>query len=97
MRVKAHDHTAKSFSRPNFRSASIEIFALHQAELFCDRGIFMLPKMEEPMADDSGASGILGVLVGVVLVIFIGAAVLMSTGKMGSSGPSFSISLPGAK
>ena len=49
------------------------------------------------MADDSGASGILGVLVGVVLVIFIGAAVLMSTGKMGSSGPSFSISLPGAK
>ena len=50
------------------------------------------------MADGSdGASGILGVLVGVVLVIFIGAAVLMATGKMGNSGPSFSISVPGAK
>ena len=49
------------------------------------------------MADDSGASGILGVLVGVVLVIFIGAAVLMATGKTGASGPSFSISVPGTK
>lgn len=49
------------------------------------------------MADDSGASGILGVLVGVVLVIFVGAAVLMATGNMGSSGPSFTIKMPGAK
>ncbi|MDP3077615.1 hypothetical protein [Bradyrhizobium sp.] len=50
------------------------------------------------MADGGdSASGILGVLVGVVLVIFIGAAVLMATGKMGNSGPSFTISIPGAK
>ncbi|MFO1110370.1 MAG: hypothetical protein U1E61_14375 [Bradyrhizobium sp.] len=50
------------------------------------------------MADgDSGASGILGVLVGAVLVIFVGAAVLMATGKLGNSGPSFTISIPGAK
>ena len=50
------------------------------------------------MADGGGsASGILGVLVGAVLVIFVGAAVLMATGKMGNSGPSFTISIPGAK
>ncbi len=44
-----------------------------------------------------GASGILGVVVGVVLVIFVGAAVLMATGKMGNTGPSFTIKVPGAK
>lgn len=50
------------------------------------------------MADGGdGASGILGVVVGVVIVIFVGAAILMATGKMGNSGPSFTISLPGAK
>ena len=52
------------------------------------------------MADgDGGASGILGVLVGVLLVIFIGAAVLMATGKglPSNSGPSFTIKLPGAQ
>lgn len=50
------------------------------------------------MADgDSGASGILGVLVGALIVVFIGAAVLMNTGKLGNSGPSFTISMPGAK
>lgn len=50
------------------------------------------------MADGGdSASGILGVLVGVVLVIFIGAAVLMATGNMGNSGPSFKISIPGTK
>ncbi len=50
------------------------------------------------MTDSSdGASGILGVLVGVVLVILVGGAVLMATGKMGNSGPSFTISIPGAK
>lgn len=43
-----------------------------------------------------GATGILGVLVGVVLVIFIGVAVLTATGK-GNSGPSFTISMPGTK
>mgnify|MGYP000904870221 CR=1 FL=1 len=45
----------------------------------------------------SGASGVLGVLVGAMLVIFVGAAVLMATGKLGNSGPSFTISVPGAK
>lgn len=50
------------------------------------------------MADgDSGASGILGVLVGVMIVVFVGGAFLMSTGKLGNSGPSFTISVPGAK
>lgn len=47
------------------------------------------------MSDSSGASGILGVLVGAVLVIFVGAAILMGTGKLGNSGPSFTIALPG--
>lgn len=49
------------------------------------------------MSDGDGASGILGVVVGVVLVIFVGAAVLMATGKMGNTGPSFTIKVPGAK
>ncbi len=51
------------------------------------------------MADGGdGASGILGVVVGVVLVIFVGAAVLMATGNMGgNSGPSFTIKVPGTK
>jgi hypothetical protein len=49
------------------------------------------------MADSGGgASGILGVLVGVMLVIFIGAAVLMYSGKMGNSGPNFTIKMPSA-
>lgn len=54
---------------------------------------------ESLMADGGdGASGILGVVVGVVLVIFVGAAVLMATGNMGgNSGPSFTIKVPGAK
>lgn len=51
------------------------------------------------MADgDSGASGMLGVLVGVMIVVFLGAAVLMMTGRMGGpTAPSFTIQLPGAK
>jgi hypothetical protein len=49
------------------------------------------------MADGGGSSGILGVLVGVMLVIFVGAAVLMATGKLGHSGPSLTIKMPGAK
>jgi hypothetical protein len=52
------------------------------------------------MADGGGgASGVLGVLVGAMLVIFVGAAVLMATGRLGPqhSGPSFTIRLPGAK
>ena len=48
---------------------------------------------------DSGGSGALGVLVGAILVVFIGAAVLMATGNLGqrSSGPSLTIKMPGAK
>lgn len=45
----------------------------------------------------SGASGVLGVLVGAMIVVFVGAAILMGTGKLGNSGPSFTISVPGAK
>lgn len=51
------------------------------------------------MSDNSGASGILGVMVGVVLVIFVGAAVLMATGKMGGGGgggSNFTIKMPAA-
>jgi hypothetical protein len=48
------------------------------------------------MADGGGggASGVLGVLVGAMLVVFIGAAVLMATGNLGSKGPSFTIQMP---
>ena len=47
------------------------------------------------MSDNSGGSGVLGVLVGAMLVIFIGAAVLMATGGMPrSSGPSLTIKMP---
>lgn len=50
------------------------------------------------MADGGGgASGVLGVVVGAMLVIFVGAAILMATGKLGNTGPSFTISVPGAK
>ncbi len=51
------------------------------------------------MADTGGgASGVLGVLVGAMLVIFIGAAVLMMTGAIGGTkAPSFTIQMPGAK
>ena len=49
------------------------------------------------MADGgNGASGILGVLVGVMLVIFIGAAVLVYTGKIGSNSSTFTIKMPSA-
>jgi hypothetical protein len=48
------------------------------------------------MAD---GSGILGVLVGAMLVIFVGAAVLYGTGKIGprSNTASFTIKLPAAR
>ena len=49
------------------------------------------------MSDGSGASGVLGVLVGAMLVIFVGAAILIGTGKLGSTGPTFTISVPGVK
>ncbi|MGE0061281.1 MAG: hypothetical protein AB7T86_04300 [Xanthobacteraceae bacterium] len=55
------------------------------------------------MADGgSGATGILGVLVGAILVIFVGAAVLIGTGHLGGKGgggasKTFTIKLPDAK
>jgi hypothetical protein len=54
---------------------------------------------EAAMADgSSGASGILGVLVGAMIVIFVGAAVLYGTGKIGSRAntATFTIKLPSA-
>jgi hypothetical protein len=51
------------------------------------------------MADSGGgASGVLGVLVGAMLVLFVGAAVLMATGTIGGNKtPSFTIQMPGVK
>lgn len=49
------------------------------------------------MADGGGGTGILGVLVGVMLVIFVGGAILMATGNFRNSGPSFTIKMPSAK
>ena len=47
------------------------------------------------MADESGSS-FLGVIVGALLVAFIGAAFLLGTGAVGpKSGPSFTIKMPG--
>jgi hypothetical protein len=47
------------------------------------------------MADGGGASGVLGVLVGAMLVIFVGAAVLFATGRLGgNSGPTLTIKMP---
>ncbi len=46
------------------------------------------------MADGGGgASGVLGVLVGAMLVIFVGAAVLFGTGRLGGGGPSTSLTI----
>jgi hypothetical protein len=53
--------------------------------------------MGASMANGGGGSGVLGVLVGAMLVIFIGAAVLMATGKLGNTGSSFTIKMPGTK
>jgi ABC-type transporter Mla subunit MlaD len=50
------------------------------------------------MADGGGASGVLGVLVGALLVIFVGAAVLYGTGRLGgNSGPTLTIRMPDAR
>jgi hypothetical protein len=49
------------------------------------------------MADsDSGASGILGVLIGVMLVIFLGVGVLMYAGKWGPAPTGITIKMPSA-
>lgn len=45
------------------------------------------------MAESSG-SGVLGVLVGAMLVIFIGGALLMTMGGLSPRGPSFTIQMP---
>jgi len=37
------------------------------------------------MADDSGASAVLGVLVGAILVLIVGVGVLYGTGMIGSN------------
>jgi hypothetical protein len=52
------------------------------------------------MAEGSAGTGILGVIVGVMLVIFVGVAVLMATGNLGNlgnSGPSLTIKIPDRK
>ncbi len=49
------------------------------------------------MADGNGGTGILGVIVGVMLVVFVGAAVMMATGHLGNTGPTLTIKMPGAK
>lgn len=48
---------------------------------------------------DSGSSSALGVIVGALLVVFIGAAVLLTTGVLGqrNAGPSFTIKMPATK
>jgi len=52
------------------------------------------------MADGGGgASGVLGVLVGAIIVLGVGAAVLMATGVIGggSKGPSLTVQVPSTK
>jgi hypothetical protein len=47
------------------------------------------------MADDSGASGLLGVLVGAMLIIFLGVAFLSYNGTLfPQRAPTFTIQLP---
>lgn len=49
------------------------------------------------MADSGGASGLLGVMVGVMLVILIGAGFLMARGNLGAPASTFTIKLPSTK
>ena len=51
-------------------------------------------RQEHKMADSGGGTGILGVLVGVMLVIFVGAAVLMATGQFGAPAKTLTIKMP---
>ena len=48
------------------------------------------------MAEDSGGTGVLGVLVGALLVVIIGFAVLYATGNIGSNSASLKIEAPKA-
>jgi hypothetical protein len=69
-------------------------------ELSVPEAVFIAPStLEAIMSDGSGATGILGVLVGAILVIFIGAALLNGGfGKGGGGGgSSFTIKMPGAR
>jgi hypothetical protein len=51
------------------------------------------------MSDGSGPSGILGVIVGAILVIVVGAGVLMYSGKLsgggGGGGANVTLKVPG--
>jgi hypothetical protein len=46
------------------------------------------------MADDAGGTGVLGVLVGAMLVLVVGFAVLYATGNLGSNQSSVKIEMP---
>jgi hypothetical protein len=51
-------------------------------------------KMEEEMADNSGGIGLMGVLVGALIVVIIGGALLFGTGHLGQNTSSVKIELP---
>jgi len=46
------------------------------------------------MAEDAGGTGVLGVLVGAMLVLIVGFAVLYATGTIGSKNASVKIEVP---
>jgi hypothetical protein len=46
------------------------------------------------MADDSGGMGIMGVLVGALIVIVVGGALLFATGTIGSKSSTLKVELP---
>ena len=46
------------------------------------------------MADNAGGTGVLGVLVGAMLVLIVGFAVLYATGNLGSNTASVKIEVP---
>jgi hypothetical protein len=48
------------------------------------------------MADNSGAMGGMGVIVGALVVIVIGLAVLFATGNLGSKSSTVKVEVPGA-
>jgi hypothetical protein len=90
------------FGEPKIKLVDTPAIVRTTAELFTNVNVRLAVPSggRDIMADGGGgASGVLGVLVGAMLVIFVGAAVLMATGRLGPqhSGPSFTIRLPGAK
>lgn len=46
------------------------------------------------MADNSGGTGVLGVLVGALIVIVVGAGLLFATGTIGSKSSTVKLELP---